>query len=136
MRLCANVPAQHAIQTALGGYQSIDDLVVPTGRLGKQRDLAWKLVTDIPGVTCVKPQAAMYLFPRLDPKVYPIQDDQQFVLDLLLEEKVLLVQGSGFNWPHPDHFRVVFLPHEDDLTEAMGRLARFLERYRTRHAAG
>lgn len=136
MRLCANVPAQHAIQTALGGYQSIDDLVVPTGRLGKQRDLAWKLVTDIPGVTCVKPQAAMYLFPRLDPKVYPIQDDQQFVLDLLLEEKVLLVQGSGFNWPHPDHFRVVFLPHEDDLTEALGRLARFLERYRTRHAAG
>ena len=135
MRLCANVPAQHAIQTALGGYQSIDDLVVPTGRLGKQRDLAWKLVTDIPGVTCVKPQAAMYLFPRLDPKIYPIQDDQQFVLDLLLEEKVLLVQGSGFNWPHPDHFRVVFLPHEDDLTEALGRLARFLERYRARHAA-
>lgn len=136
MRLCANVPAQHAIQTALGGYQSIDDLVVPTGRLGKQRDLAWKLVTDIPGVSCVKPQAAMYLFPRLDPKVYPIQDDQQFVLDLLLEEKVLLVQGSGFNWPHPDHFRIVFLPHEDDLTEAVGRLAHFLERYRTRHAAG
>jgi alanine-synthesizing transaminase len=135
MRLCANVPAQHAIQTALGGYQSIDDLVVPTGRLGKQRDLAWKLVTDIPGVTCVRPQAAMYLFPRLDPKVYPIQDDQQFVLDLLLEEKVLLVQGSGFNWPHPDHFRLVFLPHEDDLTEALGRLAHFLERYRTRHAA-
>jgi alanine-synthesizing transaminase len=135
MRLCANVPAQHAIQTALGGYQSIDDLVVPTGRLGKQRDLAWRLITAIPGVTCVKPQAAMYLFPRLDPKLYPIADDQQFVLDLLLEEKVLLVQGSGFNWPQPDHFRVVFLPHEDDLTEAMARIARFLERYRARHAA-
>jgi alanine-synthesizing transaminase len=134
MRLCANVPAQHAIQTALGGYQSIDDLVLPFGRLGKQRDLAWELVTAIPGVSCVKPQAAMYLFPRLDPKLYPIADDQQFVLDLLLEEKVLLVQGTGFNWPQPDHLRIVFLPHEDDLKEALGRFARFLERYRKRHA--
>ena len=134
MRLCANVPAQHAIQTALGGYQSIDDLVLPTGRLGKQRDLAWELITHIPGVSCVKPQAAMYLFPRLDPKLYPIVDDQQFVLDLLLEEKVLLVQGSGFNWPEPDHVRIVFLPHEDDLTEAIERIGRFLDRYRKRHA--
>jgi len=134
MRLCANVPAQHAIQTALGGYQSIDDLVLPTGRLGKQRDLAWELITKIPGVSCVKPQAAMYLFPRLDPKLYPIVDDQQFVLDLLLEEKVLLVQGSGFNWPEPDHVRIVFLPHEDDLTEAIERIGRFLDRYRKRHA--
>jgi alanine-synthesizing transaminase len=134
MRLCANVPAQHAIQTALGGYQSIDDLVLPTGRLGKQRDLAWDLITQIPGVSCVKPQAAMYLFPRLDPKLYPIVDDQQFVLDLLLEEKVLLVQGSGFNWPEPDHIRIVFLPHEDDLTEAIERIGRFLDRYRKRHA--
>ncbi|MBS1172464.1 MAG: alaT [Proteobacteria bacterium] len=134
MRLCANVPAQHAIQTALGGYQSIDDLVLPTGRLGKQRDLAWELITQIPGVSCVKPQAAMYLFPRLDPKLYPIVDDQQFVLDLLLEEKVLLVQGSGFNWPEPDHVRIVFLPHEDDLTEAIERIGRFLDRYRKRHA--
>jgi len=133
MRLCANVPAQHAIQTALGGYQSIDDLVLPTGRLGKQRDLAWELITHIPGVSCVKPQAAMYLFPRLDPKLYPIVDDQQFVLDLLLEEKVLLVQGSGFNWPEPDHVRIVFLPHEDDLTEAIERIGRFLDRYRKRH---
>ncbi|MGB0128298.1 MAG: pyridoxal phosphate-dependent aminotransferase [Rhodocyclaceae bacterium] len=133
MRLCANVPAQFAIQTALGGYQSIDDLVLPTGRLGKQRDLAWKLLTEIPGVTCVKPQAALYLFPRLDQKMYPIADDQQFILDLLLEEKVLLVQGSGFNWPHPDHFRVVFLPHEDDLTEAISRIARFLHGYAKRH---
>jgi alanine-synthesizing transaminase len=135
MRLCANVPAQHAIQTALGGYQSIDDLVLPMGRLGKQRELAWELVTAIPGVSCVKPQAAMYLFPRLDPKLYPIADDQQFVLDLLLEEKVLLVQGSGFNWPQPDHLRIVFLPHEDDLKEAIGRFARFLDRYRKRHGS-
>lgn len=133
MRLCANVPAQFGIQTALGGYQSINDLVLPTGRLMRQRDLAWKLLTDIPGVTCFKPQAAMYLFPRLDPKMYPIDDDQKFVLDLLVEEKVLLVQGSGFNWPHPDHLRVVFLPNSDDLTEAMGRIARFLEHYRKRH---
>ena len=134
MRLCANVPAQYAIQTALGGYQSIDDLVLPTGRLGKQRDLAFDLITAIPGVGCVKPRAALYLFPRLDPKRYPIADDQQFVLDLLLEEKVLLVQGSGFNWPHPDHLRIVFLPHEDDLTDAIGRFSHFLERYHKRHA--
>lgn len=133
MRLCANVPAQHAIQTALGGHQSIDELVAPGGRLCRQRDLAHQLLTDIPGVSCVKPQAALYLFPRLDPRVYPIEDDQQFILDLLLEEKVLLVQGSGFNWPHPDHVRVVFLPNSDDLTEAIGRIARFLEHYRKRH---
>jgi alanine-synthesizing transaminase len=133
MRLCANVPGQFAIQTALGGYQSINDLVVPAGRLCRQRDLAWKLLTDIPGVTCSKPKAAMYLFPRLDPKMYPIADDQQFILELLLEEKVLLVQGSGFNWPHPDHLRVVFLPNADDLTEAIGRIARFLEQYRKKH---
>jgi alanine-synthesizing transaminase len=135
MRLCANVPAQYGIQTALGGYQSINDLVLPGGRLARQRDLAWKLLTDIPGVSCVKPQAAMYLFPRLDPKMYPITDDQQFILELLLEERVLLVQGSGFNWPHPDHFRVVFLPNTDDLAEAIGRIARFLEHYRKRHGA-
>lgn len=134
MRLCANVPAQFGIQTALGGYQSIDDLVVPTGRLGRQRDLAHALLTAIPGVTCVKPKGAMYLFPRLDPEMYPIKDDQQFILELLEAEKVLLVQGSGFNWPHPDHFRVVFLPNADDLTEAIGRIARFLEQYRNRHA--
>lgn len=135
MRLCANVPAQYAIQTALGGYQSIDDLVLPTGRLGRQRDLAYELITQIPGVTCVKPKAAMYLFPRLDPRRYPIADDQQFILDLLQEEKVLVVQGTGFNWPHPDHLRVVFLPSADDLTEAIGRIGRFLEHYHRRHAA-
>ena len=110
MRLCANVPSQFGIQTALGGYQSIYDLTLPTGRLKRQRDVAWKLLTEIPGVTCYKPKAALYLFPRLDPKIYPVDNDQQLVLDLLLEEKVLLVQGSGFNWIYPDHFRVVFLP--------------------------
>ena len=135
MRLCANVPGQLAIQTALGGYQSINDLVAPSGRLCKQRDLAWKLLTDIPGVSCTKPEAALYLFPRLDPKIYPVKDDLQLILDLLLEEKVLLVQGSGFNWKDPDHFRVVFLPNIDDLTEAIGRVANFLERYRSRHGA-
>ena len=133
MRLCANVPAQFAIQTALGGYQSINDLVATGGRLARQRDLAHELLTAIPGVSCVKPQGALYLFPRLDPKIYPISDDQQFILELLQEEKVLLVQGSGFNWIAPDHFRVVFLPNSDDLIEAIGRIARFLENYRKRH---
>ena len=133
MRLCANVPGQYGIQTALGGYQSIDDLVAPTGRMCRQRNLAHELITAIPGVTCVKPKAALYMFPRLDPKVYPIKNDQEFIAELLQEEKVLLVQGSGFNWPHPDHFRLVFLPHEDDLKEAIGRIARFLENYRKRH---
>ena len=134
MRLCANVPGQFAIQTALGGYQSIDDLVAPNGRLCKQRDLAYEMLTAIPGVSCVKPKAAMYLFPKLDPKIYPIKDDQQFILDLLLEEKVLLVQGTGFNWKTPDHFRVVFLPNVDDLAEAIKRIARFLESYRNKHS--
>ena len=133
MRLCANVPGQYAVQTALGGYQSINDLVADGGRLRRQRDLAWELVTQIPGVTCVKPKAALYLFPKLDPDMYPIKNDQQFIADLLREEKVLLVQGSGFNWPKPDHFRIVFLPHEDTLREAIGRLAKFLERYRAKH---
>ncbi len=134
MRLCANVPAQFAIQTALGGYQSIDDLVLPTGRLGKQRDLAYQLITAIPGVSCVKPQAALYLFPRLDPKLYPIDDDQQFILDCCWRRRCCWCRAPGFNWPHPDHLRIVFLPHEDDLTEAIGRIARFLDRYRKRHA--
>ena len=133
MRLCSNVPAQFAIQTALGGYQSINDLVAPSGRLARQRDLAYKLLTAIPGVTCVKPKAALYLFPRFDPKIYPIQNDQQFILELLEQEKVLVVQGTGFNWKQPDHIRVVFLPNADDLTEAIGRIARFLENYRKKH---
>lgn len=133
MRLCANVPGQWAIQTALGGYQSIDDLVAEGGRMRRQRDLAHELISAIPGVSCVKPKATLYMFPRLDPAVYPITDDQEFISELLQEEKVLLVQGTGFNWPHPDHFRLVFLPHEDDLREAVGRVARFLEGYRRRH---
>ncbi len=134
MRLCSNVPGQYAIQTALGGYQSIGDLVRPGGRLRRQRDLAHELITAIPGVTCNKPQAALYMFPKLDPKMYPIQDDRQFFLELLQETRVMLVQGSGFNWPQPDHFRIVFLPHEDDLREAIGRIGRFLEGYRKRHS--
>jgi alanine-synthesizing transaminase len=133
MRLCSNAPGQYAIQTALGGYQSINDLVGPGGRLLRQRDLAHKLLTEIPGVTCVKPQAALYLFPRLDPKMYPIDDDQEFAYSLLAEERVLIVQGTGFNNPTQNHFRVVFLPHTDDLTEALGRIAHFLEGYRKRH---
>ena len=135
MRLCSNVPGQLAIQTSLGGYQSIDDLVAPHGRLCKQRDLAYEMLTAIPGVTCFKPKAAMYLFPKLDPEIYPIKNDQQFVLDLLEEEKVLLVQGTGFNWRSPDHFRVVFLPNVDDLTIAINRIARFLKNYRMKHGA-
>ncbi len=134
MRLCSNTPGQLAIQTALGGYQSIKDLVAPGGRLCKQRDLAYELLTQIPGVSVVKPKAALYMFPRLDPKIYPIEDDQQFAYGLLAEEKVLIVQGTGFNWPTPDHFRLVFLPNVDDLAEAIGRIARFLEHYRKRHS--
>ncbi|WP_426105073.1 pyridoxal phosphate-dependent aminotransferase [Massilia sp. TSP1-1-2] len=133
MRLCANAPGQFAIQTALGGYQSINDLVGPGGRLLKQRDIAHKLLTDIPGVTCVKPKAALYMFPKLDPAMYPIADDQQFAYELLSEEKVLIVQGTGFNWIAPDHFRIVFLPNSDDLLDACGRIARFLDGYRRRH---
>ena len=134
MRLCANTPGQLAIQTALGGYQSIKDLVQPGGRLCKQRDLAYELLSQIPGVSVVKPKGALYMFPRLDPKMYPIADDQQFAYELLAEEKVLIVQGTGFNWTHPDHFRLVFLPNSDDLAEAIGRIARFLDGYRKRHA--
>ncbi|HEY0202420.1 MAG TPA: pyridoxal phosphate-dependent aminotransferase [Burkholderiaceae bacterium] len=134
MRLCANVPGQWAIQTALGGHQSINVLVGEGGRLRRQRDLAYELITAIPGVSCVKPSAALYMFPRLDPKVYPIEDDQQFFLELLQETKVMLVQGTGFNWPRPDHFRIVFLPHEEDLRVAIGRMAKFLESYRKKHS--
>ena len=134
MRLCANTPGQLAIQTALGGYQSIKDLVAPGGRLCRQRDLAYNLLSQIPGVSVVKPKAALYMFPRLDPKIYPIADDQQFAYELLAEEKVLIVQGTGFNWVNPDHFRLVFLPNSDDLTEAVGRIDRFLAHYRKRHS--
>ena len=133
LKLGSNVPGQWAIQTALGGYQSINDLVKEGGRLRRQRDLAYELITAIPGVTCVKPQAALYMFPRLDPKIYPIADDRQFFMEVLRATRVMLVQGSGFNYPDNQHFRIVFLPHEDDLREAINRLARFLEGWRQRH---
>jgi alanine-synthesizing transaminase len=130
MRLCPNVPTQHAVQTALGGYQSINDLVLPGGRLVEQRDVAHDMLTSIPGITCVKPKGALYMFPRIDPKVHPIYDDEKFVLDLLLNEKLLVVQGTGFNWARPDHFRVVTLPRVADLKDAIGRIGRFLSTYR------
>jgi alanine-synthesizing transaminase len=129
MRLCANVPMQHGIQTALGGYQSINELILPGGRFRRQRDLAYDLVSQIPGISVVKPKGALYMFPRIDPKVYKIKDDQKMVLDLLKQEKMLIVQGTGFNWPAPDHFRLVFLPPEDVITDACTRLARFLKTY-------
>jgi len=130
MRLCSNVPAQFAIQAALGGYQSINDLVLPGGRLREQRDVAWKLISDIPGVSCRKPKGALYLFPRLDPERFHITDDQRFVLDLLKEKKILLVQGTGFNAMDTNHFRVVFLPEKEVLSEAAQRLSDFLDWYR------
>ena len=133
LKLGSNVPGQWAIQTALGGYQSINDLIKEGGRLRRQRDLAYELITAIPGVTCVKPQAALYMFPRLDPEMYPIEDDRQFFMEVLRATRVMLVQGSGFNYPDNQHFRIVFLPHEDDLREAIQRLAGFLEQYRQRH---
>mgnify|MGYP000288211380 CR=1 FL=1 len=132
MRLCANVPAQYAIQTALGGVQSIAQLVAADGRLTRQRDLAWSRLTAIPGVSCVKPKGALYLFPKFDPDIYPINDDQQFITELLEQEKVLLVQGTGFNWPKHDHVRVVFLPNTDEMTDALDRIERFLANYRAR----
>jgi alanine-synthesizing transaminase len=130
MRLCPNVPAQHAIQVALGGHQSIDDLVLPGGRLLEQRDLAWEKLNAIPGVSCVKPRGALYVFPRLDPEVHDIVDDEKLVLDLLLEEKILVTQGTGFNWPTPDHLRIVTLPWARDLANAIERLGNFLASYR------
>jgi alanine-synthesizing transaminase len=130
MRLCPNMPTQYAVQTALGGYQSINDLILPGGRLLEQRDRAWELLNQIPGVSCVKPAGALYAFPRLDPKMYPISDDEQFVMDLLVQERVLVVQGTGFNWGAPDHFRIVTLPRVADLEDAIGRIARFLGTYK------
>jgi alanine-synthesizing transaminase len=129
MRLCANVPAMFAVQTALGGYQSINELIIPGGRLRDQRDAAMKALESIPGLSCVKPKGALYLFPKIDLKKYPIKDDQQMVLDFLIQEKVLIVQGTAFNWPDRDHFRVVFLPREDDLKKAIHKFGDFLSRY-------
>jgi alanine-synthesizing transaminase len=130
MRLCANAPAMLAVQTALGGRQSIEDLILPGGRLLAQRDLAYKLITDIPGVSCVMPKSAMYLFPKLDPEIYPVADDEQLMLDLLKEERILMVQGSAFNLDSKQHFRIVFLPDQEQLSESIGRFANFLERFR------
>ena len=129
MRLCANHPAQYAIQTALGGRQSIKDLVLPGGRLLAQRDAAVEALHQIPGVSCVVPKGALYVFPRLDPEMYEIKDDRRFVLDFLRAEHVLVVQGTGFNWPSTDHLRIVTLPWAKDLTEAIGRLGNFLSTY-------
>jgi len=129
MRLCANVPSQHAVQTALGGYQSINELIIPEGRLYEQRNLAWKMLNEIPGVSCVKPKGALYLFPKLDPTVYPIKNDEKMALDLLQQQKVLIVQGSGFNMPDTQHFRIVFLPRIDELEDAISRIATFLRTY-------
>lgn len=129
MRLCANVPAMYAVQTALGGYQSINELIIPGGRLRDQRDAAMRIIESIPGVSCVKPKGALYLFPKIDLNRYSIKDDQQMVLDFLIQEKVLLVQGTAFNWPDRDHFRVVFLPREDDLTRALTKFGDFLSHY-------
>jgi len=129
MRLCSNVVAQLAIQTALNGCQNIDDLILPGGRLCEQRDLCYRMITEIPGITCVKPRGALYLFPKIDQKRFKVKDDTKMILDLLLREKVLLVQGTGFNWPDPDHFRIVFLPSTEDLKEAIGRIARFFSQY-------
>lgn len=129
MRLCANVPMQHAIQTAIGGYQSINEFIHPGGRLFEQRNRAWELINEIPGISCVKPMGALYMFPKLDQKKFNIRNDQKMVLDLLLQEKVLLVQGTGFNWPHPDHFRIVTLPRVDELEMAIGKLGRFFSTY-------
>ena len=129
MRLCANVPMQHAIQTALGGYQSISEFILPGGRLYEQRNRAWELINQIPGVSCVKPMGALYMFPKIDLNRYSIKDDQKMILDLLLQEKVLLVQGTAFNWPHPDHFRIVTLPRENDLEMAIQKFGRFIVGY-------
>ncbi|EOU3901647.1 pyridoxal phosphate-dependent aminotransferase [Proteus mirabilis] len=129
MRLCANVPMQHAIQTALGGYQSISEFILPGGRLYEQRNRAWELINQIPGISCVKPMGALYMFPKIDLNRYSIKDDQKMILDLLLQEKVLLVQGTAFNWPHPDHFRIVTLPRENDLEMAIQKFGRFIVGY-------
>jgi len=130
MRLCANVPMQHAVQTALGGYQSINELIKPSGRLGKQMEQSYHLITQIPGISCVKPKGALYLFPKIDTQKFNITDDEKFILDFLIDKKVLLIHGRGFNWAKPDHFRLVFLPYQETLQSAIGALGDFLQGYR------
>ncbi len=130
MRLCANVPAMYAVQTALGGYQSINELILPGGRLIEQRDAACDGIDSIPGVSCVKPKGAIYLFPKIDRDMYAIEDDQQLILDFLLQDKILLVQGTAFNWPTPDHFRIVFLPQAHEIADAVEKFGKFLHAYK------
>lgn len=130
MRLCANVPSQHAIQTSLGGYQSIDDLVSPGGRIWEQRNIAYEALNAIPGISCTKPKGALYCFPKMDTKKFNIMNDERMVLDLLEQQKILIVHGTAFNWPTPDHFRVVFLPRPEDLTSAMDKMTQFFTSYR------
>lgn len=129
MRLCANVPMQHAIQTALGGYQSINEFILPGGRLLEQRNKAYELLNQIPGISCTKPMGALYMFPKIDIKKFNMYDDEKMVFDLLAQEKVLLVHGRGFNWHSPDHFRIVTLPYVHQIEEALGKFARFLSHY-------
>ncbi|NJQ07974.1 pyridoxal phosphate-dependent aminotransferase [Streptomyces lonarensis] len=129
MRLCANMPAQHTVAAALGGRQSIEQLVLPGGRMREQRDITHEMLTQIPGITCVKPKGALYAFPRLDPQVFPIKDDRQMVLDLLRAEQIMIVHGTGFNWPEPDHFRIVTLPPPEQLADAITRIGKFLDGY-------
>ena len=129
MRLCANVPSMFAVQTALGGYQSINELILPGGRLLEQRNVAMEKISEIPGVSCIKPKGALYLFPRIDLDMHKIHDDEQMVADFLEQERILLVQGTGFNWPEPDHFRIVFLPRVDELGPAIEKFGKFIEQY-------
>jgi alanine-synthesizing transaminase len=130
MRLCSNVPAQYAIQTALGGYQSLTELLLPEGRLYQQREICVRMISDIPGMSCKKPKGAFYVFPKIDTRRFGITDDYRFALDFLKQERVMIVQGSGFNWPDPDHFRIVYLPEVETLKKAIIRLGRFLDGYR------
>ncbi|HEL1602438.1 TPA: pyridoxal phosphate-dependent aminotransferase [Streptococcus suis] len=130
MRLCSNVLAQQVVQTSLGGYQSVDELLMPGGRLYEQREFITKAINDIPGLSAVKPKAGLYVFPKIDREMYRVEDDEQFVLDFLKQEKVLLVHGRGFNWKDPDHFRIVYLPRVDELAEIQEKMSRFLQQYR------
>jgi len=130
MRLCANVPSQHAIQTSLGGYQSIDDLVAPGGRIYEQRNIAYEALNSIPGISCTKPMGALYCFPKVDVKKFNIHNDERMVLDLLEQQKILIVHGSAFNWKQPDHFRVVFLPRPEDLSLALDKMGQFFSTYK------
>ena len=130
MRLCSNVLSQHVVQTSLGGYQSVDELLLPGGRIYEQRNFIYKAINEIPGLSAVKPKAGLYIFPKIDREMYQVDDDEQFVLDFLKQEKILLVHGRGFNWKDPDHFRIVYLPRVDELAQIQEKMTRFLKQYR------